>query len=77
MSENNKHHASLEHELFKHFPFSLVLSALKKKKNQQRKVGQNTGGEQMGAKGWKDTHCGTIMIWTKQMKRKTKEAQAT
>lgn len=75
MSENNKHHASLEHELFK--DFSLPLGALNSQEKKQRKVGQNRGGEQMGAKGWKDTHCGTIMIWTKQMKRKTREAQAT
>lgn len=74
MGENNKHHASLEHELFKDFSLPLgVLNFQEKTKN----VGWNRGGEQVGAKGWKGTHCGTIMIWTKQMKRKTREAQAT
>lgn len=48
MGENNKHHASFEHELFKDFSLPLgVLNFQEKTKN----VGWNRGGEQVGAKG--------------------------
>lgn len=53
MSENNKHHASLKHELFKHFPFSLVLSALKKKKKSTKKSRPEYRRRADGSKGMK------------------------